>query len=111
MIYCFVRVAEDRWELFDQTIHPGPDEDFVHKIVANDQLAKFPWTLVVCLEDGAIQLSELFTFWGMAPGSDPLDDRNMQRFWELAKGKTLTGDQWQRKENKSPVVQDNLIVW
>ncbi len=44
-----------------QTVQPGPDEAFAQRVQENEKLAALPWTMVICLEPGAIELSELMT--------------------------------------------------
>ena len=110
MIYLFARVAEDRWELVDQTTHPGPDDAFAGRVLGNEKLAQVPWAMVICLEPGTVELSELMTYWGMAPGSDPLTDRHMRAFLELARGKSPRGGaRWVTPPSGTAILAENRL--
>ena len=110
LIYLFARTAENRWDVLDQTVEPGPDEAFVQRMQENENLAAVPWMMVICLEPGAIDLSELFIYWGMAPGSDPLTDDHMHAFVRLAKEKSPPGgDGWITSPSGTAVLAENRL--
>jgi len=115
MIYLFVRTADDRWELLRQTDHPGPDEAFVASIQNDSKLSEMQWVMVICLEPGAITLSELMSYWGMSPGSDSIRDKYMHAFVSLAKQKSpLGGDRWTTASTNNAILAENkleTIAW
>jgi hypothetical protein len=110
MIYLFARTGENRWDLLDQTAHPGPDAAFVAGVQENEKLAQIPWIMVICLEPGAVELSELMSYWGMAPGSDPLPDKHMAEFVRLAKEKSPRGgDRWISSPAGTAILAENRL--
>ena len=91
-------------------MHPGPDNAFVQREQENEKLALVPWPMLICLEPGAIELSELMIYWGMAPSSDPLPDNCMNAFVRLAKEKSLPGgDRWITSTSGTAILAENRL--
>ena len=110
MIYLFVRTDENLWYLLDQTVQPGFCEAFVRRFQDNEKLAAKPWVMVICLEPGAIALSELMAYWGMAPGSHPLSDDYMNAFVMLARKKSPPGgDKWITSPSGTAILAENRL--
>ena len=110
-MYLFARTGPDRWDVIDQTVHPGPDDAFLSRLSERQPPAMVPWAVVICLEPGAVEVSELMTHWGMAPGESPNTDQLMSEFLALARGKRPTGGgRWITPESGTAVVAENPLL-
>ncbi len=110
-MYLFARTGPDRWDVIDQTIHPGPDDAFLSRVQSSQPLAAVPWAVVICLEPGAVSLHELMTYWGMVPGSEPNPDRLMHEFLAVARAKRPPGGgRWVTPRSGTAVMAENLLA-
>jgi hypothetical protein len=110
-MYLFARTGDDRWDVVDQTTRPGPDDAFLARVSASPPLAAVPWAVVICLEPGAVELSELMAHWGMVPGSSPSPDRLMREFLALARRKRPAGGgRWITPTSGTAVVAENRLL-